>query len=157
MVLSAPTGAGKSSCQVAWFARMIEKIIPEQRARIERNEGVLLPRELPLWTTGFRLVSAHRAHPLGQGQAPLIARATRARVLLLDEVGQESTAEGVVNQLLDERYQDEDLVTLVATGLPPREFAKRYGAAAWRRARERSRVIDAFAAAETATAGMRVA
>src|SRR5690606_9469681 len=86
------------------------------------------------WTTGHALVRARREHGLGDGDAPLIAQAMRASVLVVDELGAEPASE-VPFEVVDWRYAS-GLPTLITSGLTSTGFRERYGDALWRRLTE---------------------
>lgn len=96
-------------------------------------------RGLPgaLMVAAGALGRARIEHPAGHGEAPLIRRAMAARVLLVDDLGQDkTTAISAVEDVINHRH-DARLVTWVTTGLTEDQIESRYGAGVRRRLTER--------------------
>lgn len=120
LVIIGPSGAGKTTFVAESVLRYVE--------RPDATAGEL--RGLLAWTTGHALAAARREAPLGR-RAPLIDRCVDARVLVIDELGQEPLSE-VPFEIVDLRYAA-GRSTVVTSGLPSTEFRARYGDAMWRR------------------------
>jgi hypothetical protein len=94
-----------------------------------------------MYVTAFRLAKARASHPLGEGEAPLVAKALAASLLVVDELGGEDDRHGTaVREVLHERHA-ENLPTWVTTGVGPREIAARYDGGIARRLFEGAEVF----------------
>ena len=90
-----------------------------------------------------RLCRTVREHPLGEGEAPLLAAAYRASVLVLDDVGQDLDLRMAVNPVVDvirERHAA-GRTTWVTTFLAPEAFEKAYGSGTARRVFDGAAVV----------------
>lgn len=125
LILAAPTGRGKTAALVAWAARV---------------HGSGQPAGVD-FVSALELAGARRRVRLG-GEAELVERANRARVLLLDEMGFEPLAEEPF-LVIDARYRAKR-PTVCTTGLRPAAFRERYGDALWRRLAEGGAVVADF-------------
>lgn len=131
LVLSARTGAGKTAGTVALLHRL--------RSDAERACDLrILPRFL--FVTAALLGGARRQQRLGTGESRLIEHAMDSELLVLDEIGFEAL-DGVSFELIDTRYRKQR-TTVITTGLPPADFAQRYGSAVWRRLTEAGAVVE---------------
>jgi DNA replication protein DnaC len=141
--LLGPSGLGKTTALAAMAHRLIDVAV----ANTLGTPGALESRELlnarrMAWLTGQKLVTARRFHPLGEGEAPLVAGAMAASLLLLDELGAESREpDPIVFEVIDTRYAT-GLPTIVTSGLPSEQFIARYGDALWRRLTERGTKVE---------------
>lgn len=100
-------------------------------------------REVPggMMVHAGALGRARIEHQAGQGEAPLIRRAMQARVLLIDDLGQDkSTQVSAVEDVINVRH-DAELATWVTTGLTSRQVEERYGAGVRRRLTERGTAL----------------
>lgn len=142
LVFSGPTGCGKSTLALAMLRRIATEALElALQAKVGSPPTPLLKTLRGLvWTDGFAIAKARKQTALGIGEAPLIARALQAPVLVLDEVGFEPLSE-VIFEIVDERYR-EGLITIMTTGQKPAAFAARYGDACWRRFAELGAVIS---------------
>lgn len=138
MMLCASTGAGKTSLLLARLYALHAEDLKLARAGRPHKLGGFL------FCSGPDLASARRGHPLGKGEPRLVQRAMTEQLLILDEVGHEDMRDGLIFEIADARHK-RGLVTVVTTGLDPRGFADRYGAACWRRFTEGGVVVDCFA------------
>jgi DNA replication protein DnaC len=127
LVLSAPTGRGKTAGLVAWAAR----------AHASESAPVIG------FVSGLELAGARRRARLGE-EAETVERALRCDVLFLDELGFEPAAEEPF-LVIDSRYRAGH-PTVVTTGLRPAAFRERYGDALWRRLAEGGAVVEDFQA-----------
>lgn len=92
------------------------------------------------FVSAFALAKARQEHPLGNGEAPVIDRALKAKLLLLDELGAEFAHNTAVQEVIHERHADE-LPTIYTSGFDSDELAKRYGDGIARRIFEGATVI----------------
>lgn len=117
VVLQGDAGSGKTSLAIAML-----------RAISERGDR-------GMFVDARALARARHEQSLGEGEAGLIERAMRARVLVLDEVGAErgiGTAESVVAEVIHERHAWQRQ-TIYCTPFTGNELADRYGAGIVRR------------------------
>ena len=130
LVILGGTGTGKTAAIVARLHRT---------RRVAQARPSVLPRFV--WSTEARLSRARRVHPLGAGEAPLVRRAQRTPVLIVDELGPAPDVELLHATILDERYQ-RGRPTTVTSGLTLREMATRYGDAFVRRLLQHAELVD---------------
>jgi DNA replication protein DnaC len=99
------------------------------------------------WAKVRDLLAAARRHRLGAGDVPAIADATRASILVLDELGFEQRPrdgeQDVLFELLDARYTARR-TTIVTSGRSIAGIIRVYGEALKRRITDRGTVIEAF-------------
>jgi DNA replication protein DnaC len=125
IVAVGPPGAGKTSLVAAMLVR----------AQFAFRDPS------PLWVSAHAIAKARAGHPLGQGEAPLIERALRASILVVDELGGEDERyAGAVKELLFERHAQEQ-PTWVTTGVGPQQISDRYGGGIARRVFEDATVF----------------
>lgn len=121
-------GAGKTSLIAAMLAA-------SDFAKASRGEG------RAMWVSAHQLAKARALHPLGDGEAPFIASALSANLLVVDEVGGEDQRyASAVTEVLYERHA-EARPTWVTTGVGPKEIANRYGGGIARRIFEDAKVF----------------
>lgn len=120
LLLMGPTGDGKS----VGAAHLVIILV----ARWLDNDGnCYLPKRV-CWAPATALEMARRAHPLGQGDAPLVKEAMAADLLVLDDLGQETErGDTAIWDVVDSRYTAE-LPTVTTTGLTRAQLEDRYRA-----------------------------
>jgi hypothetical protein len=141
LILSARTGAGKTAASVA----LMHLLRADAEAEFDMT---LMPRFL--FVTAAQLSAARRHQKLGTGESYLIEQAMCRDLIVLDEIGFEPL-DGVSFEVIDTRYRKQ-LPTIVTSGLAPKNFAERYGSAAWRRLTESGAVIEDHGARKLAVA-----
>lgn len=113
-----PAGSGKTSLVCAMLAA--SKFLPKDGA-------------WPRYTSAHQLAKARAFHPLGEGEAPVIARALSAGLLVIDELGGEDQRyASAVAEVIYERHANA-MPTWVTTGVGPKEIGDRYGGGISRR------------------------
>lgn len=113
VLLAGGSGAGKTSLAVAC---MRERLAADVR-----------------YVSAIRLGTARIQHAAGDGEPLVIDQALRARLLVLDDVGQEqNTSTNAVRDVIWQRH-DASLSTWITTGLSLPELLTRYGDGARRR------------------------
>jgi DNA replication protein DnaC len=149
--LLGPTGFGKTSAVARALHRYREESI--RRVYAERSESALDFIAGLKWTTGYELVRARREWPLGQGEAPEVAGAVAATMLVIDDLGNEPP-DPVIFELLDLRYRAEKPV-IITSGLRAPALRERIGDAAWRRVAELGAVVDGWQQVRAVAGGSR--
>ncbi|MEO7032513.1 MAG: ATP-binding protein [Polyangiaceae bacterium] len=139
LVMLGPTGHGKTAGAIAIAHRLAGAALEsEDAADVRRIAGLF-------WVSGHELANARRHHGLGEDDAPLIRRAMRSPLLIVDELGFEATHDQtVIPELLHHRYTAR-LLTIVTSGARDKDLAARYGAAPWRKLCQLGAVIETFA------------
>ena len=125
VTLLGDAGAGKTSLAVAILRRNLVKHGGE------------------LFVKAPALAVARSLHPLGQGEAPLVAQALSTRFLVLDELGLESSQPAhasLIGEVIDTRHAAR-LPTVVTSGLTDKEIGARYGGGIARRLFEDALVL----------------
>ena len=116
-----------------------------------------LPFGSVVWAYARALSQASRQYPLGEGVCPEIERATKAKLLILDDLGLERDPAELVD-VVHARYEAER-VTWTTAGLTLQELRDRYGEAFVRRLSEGraepGRVVAVFPKAVAAAGGGR--
>lgn len=86
-----------------------------------------------MWCSAFDLARARQLHGFGS-EAPLVARAKKASVLVVDELGPQAANDRaqVILEIVDARYRA-GLPTIGTTGMAPDEFKAAHGGGLWRR------------------------
>jgi len=139
-LLAGPTGIGKSTAAALMSRRRIEQV------HADKEIGYAFT-----WVTALDLTAAIQRHPLGKGRPDVLESATEARLLVLDDLGQEKDTQNVLMELLNARYAAQQ-PTITTTGLTPDELQARYGVALYRRLTELNgktgKVIAAFKGAK---------
>lgn len=125
LVFLGPAGTGKTSLACA-----ILRAASEQR-------GVYAGS----YVTAFALAKARQEHKLGDGEAPKVEEACKARLLLIDELGAELGRNTAVQEVIHERHERQ-LPTLYTSGFTLGELEQRYGAGIVRRILESAKVIQ---------------
>lgn len=115
-------GTGKTSLVVAMFT-----------AALRASKRDVWRKAEHLYVSAHGLAKARAMHPLGQGEAPLVARSLNAPLLVIDELGGEDARHAsAVAEVIYERHA-EDMPTWVTTGVDPAKLADRYGGGIARR------------------------
>lgn len=135
LVMLGPTGSGKSSSLVA----RLHQLAAGTADAIKAGRKPVLPRRVR-WTTEAMLLRAERGFRLGSGTCPEVLYAMRARVLVIDEVGQFG-GERLMAEIVIAR-KDRGLVTVITTGLTKERLIAQYGAAMHRRLVEGGEAVD---------------
>ena len=117
LVLLGDTGAGKTSA-AAWVAKRLAV------ALARRSDGGLDDALRFRWVTARALGVARREAKLG-ASVELLERAKRAKLLVLDDVGQGDSRDDLFD-VLDHRYTM-SAPTIVTSGLRMRELEDRFG------------------------------
>lgn len=114
------SGVGKSTA-AAWLFRRI--VI----AGIQRGGPAWERARTARWYPAVELERARLEHKLGVGEAPEVARAQGASVLVIDDAGQDRDA-SAIRKVLGARY-DAGLPTILSTNLRQAELVAHYGGA----------------------------
>lgn len=133
LIVSGPTGRGKTGAIVAWLYRMRDGAIAKARAG---EKASIVPFA---FVSGPELSGSRRRWKIGQ-EAPIVRHAIKHGVLFLDEVGFEPLSEELFFTI-DHRYRL-GAPTVITTGLRPKEFRDRYGDALYRRVAEGGAVVE---------------
>ena len=125
MLFCGPSGCGKTSLACALL----------------RKWEALNPGRQGVFMSARRLGVARMQHGYFRGEAPEIARATSADLLLLDDLGTEcNTSDNAVPHVIYARY-NAGLPTWVTTGITASAVTQRYGEGITRRISEAGRVV----------------
>jgi DNA replication protein DnaC len=135
LFLSGRTGIGKTACCCAWQFRNLDQGLTQVGK--DNPPHAFFPF---LFVSGLELAGARKRAGLGE-EAPLVARALRAPLLFLDEVGFEPLNEEL-QYVLDARYRAE-VRTILTTGLSPVQWRDRFGDALLRRIIEHGALVVA--------------
>lgn len=99
-----------------------------------------------IFVSAMRLATARIQHAAGDGEALLVERAIRTRLLLIDEVGQSKpTATDALRDVIWARF-DEDRPTWVTTALSSAQLLEVYGEGLVTRLRDRAVIVRLGAA-----------
>lgn len=134
VVLLGPTGVGKSIAAMLMARNFARNHV---RAVLGPNPDLSMEfRWRPIWNPvawaeAVVLAQAAARHPLGEGAAPELDAAKRARLLVLDDVAWAGRDETFL-EVLGHRY-DASLPTIFTVGLSRAELLRRYGDAVVRR------------------------
>lgn len=130
-VFVGPPGAGKTTLAVAMFRASVEAARPARLGRPAAHRYV----------SAHQLAKARALHPLGDGEAPLIAEALSAPLLLIDELGGEDQRHAsAVAEVIYERHAA-GRATWITTGVGSEAIATRYGGGIARRILEGATVF----------------
>jgi len=147
-LLLGPSGIGKTT-GLAWLIR-------RALSEFESSDGQRA-KEAPglLWSTAAAIALSDRRHPLGSDKPPLLAQATTASLLVIDDIGLEPA--GVVAEVLWARY-DAKRPVMATSGLTKRQLTDHLGAAGVRRLTDQHAgspvlVVDAHEKSESKAAG----
>ena len=136
VVFMGPAGAGKTSLAVALLRAMLERELAHATLSSDDDAERIARR--------YRFAHTHRigvAYLGGLEGAAELRAAIRAPLLLLDDVGAESTVPSdAVPEVIAERHAEER-ATWITTGLSPKEIAERYGGGVARRVMENAAVL----------------
>lgn len=125
IVFVGAAGAGKTSLATAAFRTRFDK----------RSRGLV-------FAPAHELGVARIQHSAGHGEAHKVERAMNAKLLLLDDLGNERpTATNAVPDIILARHE-RNLPTWITTGVPRDDLAKLYGGGVMRRIFEGALVIE---------------
>jgi len=125
MLLLGETGSGKTAALVAWVVATYEHAL--EAAKL----GTVEPVPEFFFVTALDLLTARRSFPLGEGEPPALLRARKCEILILDELGPETTPD-LVFEIIDARHK-RGAVTVATSGQTEKGFITKYGAAMFRR------------------------
>ncbi len=123
VLLVGGAGTGKTSLACAMLRRVIEA----------GNTNAAFMR-------AYSVAKARLEYPLGQGEAPLIERALRVNVLVLDDVGAEQARNTAIAEIVYERHA-QDKTTIITTGFGFKQLGEMYGDGIRRRMHEGAAII----------------
>ena len=126
-MLCGPTGCGKSTA-----AGLLVRAL--MRQGLERQYRMWLGIR---WVEASMLVREVREHPLGNGRCAALDRVIRARLLILDDLGNHDNGDSCIWDVAQERSKA-GLATVTTSGLKPEQLSRPpYGDALFRRLSER--------------------
>lgn len=99
---------------------------PARTGKTSLAVACLRARGRGLFVAAGDLAVARAQYSLGEGEAPLVAKCVRARLLLLDDLGEENPANSAIPYVLKTRWR-RNLATWITTGLTRDEIAERLG------------------------------
>lgn len=99
---------------------------PARSGKTSLAVACLRARGRGLFVSSSSLAVARAQYGLGEGEAPLVAKALRASLLLLDDLGEEQLTNSPICDVLKERFR-RSAPTWVTTGLVGAELGARYG------------------------------
>ena len=126
-LITGPTGSQKSRGCVATTMRLVRVAFEQHEAK---HYGSNFVTDIA-WARAIDLANARRQHPLGS-EPDTLEKAKDVRLLFLDDLGWEPVTDGTIAEVLAHRY-DQGLVTVVTSGTPYPDLAKRYTEAPLRR------------------------
>lgn len=124
LLMVGETRIGKSSAAAMIFRRLLGAGWREGGQDWARARGLR-------WYSSATLSLARREHPLGEGEAPDILRASGASLLVLDDIGWDKDPQ-IVSEVLHKRYE-QGAPTILTSGRTVAELSSHYGAAVLRR------------------------
>lgn len=137
VIFAGAAGSGKTSLAVAALRAAWEI----QVSGPDVSEFDVADAKRMMFVHAHRLGVARIQHRAGDGEAPDVAAAMRASVLLLDDVGSErDTANNAVPDVIFERHA-EGRDTWITTGLTVPQLKARYGDGVTRRMLERALIV----------------
>ena len=141
LALLGVTGCGKTATATA----IVHRLAAQALAAAQKGDRSTWQSLEFVWTSGPELATARRKFKLGDGDAPLVQRASEVAVLVIDELGYEVMLDTTVAEVVDARYRAE-LPTIITSGLTVDQFRGRYGDATWRKIAQRGAVIETWGA-----------
>ncbi len=135
MLLSGPSGAGKTALASAYLTRWLVSV--QASGDFKGHPGNAR------FVSAYRLARARAEHRLGGGEPPLVKLALGASTLILDDLGSEpDVRDSAVGEVLYERHC-EGRRTIVTTGYDnPQDAAVRYGDGIARRIWQGSKILS---------------
>jgi hypothetical protein len=122
LLMCAPTEKGKTAAAELIALRLMAK---------GREREHKLWRGIH-WVDAPELMSAARAWPLGSGECPEVRRAKQCRLMILDDLGNESDWQTTLFELVQWRY-NRQLANIITSGLSLPSIIARHGDAIARR------------------------
>lgn len=128
-------GMWKTGTSVALAHRLRDEAVASIQeldpARVYRARGHWLTRAM--WVPAQDLSLARRHHSLGS-EAPMVARAKGASLLIIDELGIQAAGDRdqLIFEIVDHRYRSQ-LPTIGTSGMSVAEFQAAHGGGLWRR------------------------
>ena len=129
VILSGPTGVGKTVCCVALLHRILDRASKKEVGVVQMDFAKRVR-----FMSALDLVTSRRDSGLG-AEPEEVSEAKWASLLVLDELGHEAYAQdrdSTLLEVVDWRYR-EGLPTIVTTGRTEADFRTKYGAALMRR------------------------
>lgn len=125
ILLLGPTAIGKSKILAAIGLRLIAK------ARESRRPDAIRFASGIVWASGLELARARSTWSLGEDDPPLIRRAKRANLLIIDEIGFEDGRldPHALRDVLRYRYDEHQRPTIAGSGATKAALHERYGEA----------------------------
>jgi DNA replication protein DnaC len=137
LTLVGDPGAGKTSAAAALFRGLLDRGLTRDSSPrdVVRAKGAM-------FVSSYELARDRARHPLGQGESPLVAKAMRATVLVVDDLGSEPDNQlSAISDVIHTRHA-EGKPTWVTTWLTETTAAARYGGGIARRIFERSVLLE---------------
>ena len=137
LVLHGGQGCGKTSVAVALFRAILDR----GRGKDATKENAHLARRA-FFVSSYDLARDRARHKLGDGESPLIERAMRASLCVIDDLGSEAETQlSGVGDVVYERW-GQDRPTWVTTWANPEEIGVKYGGGIARRVFENAHVVE---------------
>ncbi|MGH3427822.1 MAG: ATP-binding protein [Mycobacteriales bacterium] len=136
VTLVGPAGAGKTTLALCVLHEFVQRGSRKGAKFHDRRMAANM-----LFTTAIDLVHARAEHPLGEREPPLVTRAERASVLVLDELGAVNDPHQTVFSILHHRHANE-APTIVTTWMSALEVTRAYGGGIARRLWQDGVVIE---------------